>query len=192
MRKYRWSLLKSLEFLNSRRPDLEIRATFIHQLSAYEQRLHQYFNTSAFTSKWDELSEVNPYVTSEELILRNTFINAQMGPLANFKVPKGHQTTQLLKWIDEVEVERASKGKAALRANEFEDDLLNQQVKKKVQNHHLIDNSTVNKALRRRSFTLSQITGVKDFGLGEMQKSDMSHRSTKADKVAIKVNVNMP
>ena len=30
MRKYKWSLLKSLEFLNSRRPDLEIRATFIH------------------------------------------------------------------------------------------------------------------------------------------------------------------
>jgi protein-tyrosine phosphatase len=30
MRKYRWSLLKTLEFLNSRRPDLEIRATFIH------------------------------------------------------------------------------------------------------------------------------------------------------------------
>jgi protein-tyrosine phosphatase len=29
MRKYRWSLLKTLEFLNSRRPDLEIRATFI-------------------------------------------------------------------------------------------------------------------------------------------------------------------
>ena len=30
MRKFRWSLLKTLEFLNSRRPDLEIRATFIH------------------------------------------------------------------------------------------------------------------------------------------------------------------
>jgi len=30
MRKYKWSLLKTLEFLNSRRPDLEIRATFIH------------------------------------------------------------------------------------------------------------------------------------------------------------------
>jgi len=40
MKKYRWSLLKTLEFLNSRRPDLEIRATFIHQLSAFEQRLH--------------------------------------------------------------------------------------------------------------------------------------------------------
>jgi protein-tyrosine phosphatase len=39
MRKYRWSLLKTLEFLNSRRPDLEIRATFIKQLSEYESRL---------------------------------------------------------------------------------------------------------------------------------------------------------
>ena len=56
MRKYRWSLLKSLEFLNSRRPDLEIRATFIHQLSAYEERLKRKFN-SKFTSVWDDLSE---------------------------------------------------------------------------------------------------------------------------------------
>ena len=29
MRKYRWSMIKTLEFLNSRRPDLEIKATFI-------------------------------------------------------------------------------------------------------------------------------------------------------------------
>jgi protein-tyrosine phosphatase len=29
MRKYRWTLLKTLEFLNSRRPDLEMRTTFI-------------------------------------------------------------------------------------------------------------------------------------------------------------------
>jgi len=39
MKKYKWSLLKTLEFLNSRRPDLEIRATFIKQLSDYENRL---------------------------------------------------------------------------------------------------------------------------------------------------------
>ena len=29
MRKFRWSLCKTLEFLSSRRPDLEIRASFI-------------------------------------------------------------------------------------------------------------------------------------------------------------------
>ena len=58
-----------------------------------------------------------------------------MGPLANFKVPKGHQTTQALKWIDEVEPERVNTGKAALRANNFDDDLLNLEDVKKVDNH---------------------------------------------------------
>jgi hypothetical protein len=47
-----------------------------------------------------------------------------MGPLADFRVPKGHQKEQCLKWIDEVEKERATKGKAALRGNDFENDLL--------------------------------------------------------------------
>lgn len=56
MKRYRWSLLKTLEFLNSRRPDLEIRATFIHQLSAYETRLQQQRDAPTITSKWDELS----------------------------------------------------------------------------------------------------------------------------------------
>ena len=32
MEKYRWSLMKALEFLNSRRPDLEMRANFLHQV----------------------------------------------------------------------------------------------------------------------------------------------------------------
>ena len=31
MRRYRWSLLKTLEFLNSRRPDLEMRPSFLAQ-----------------------------------------------------------------------------------------------------------------------------------------------------------------
>ena len=39
MRKYRWSMIKTLEFLNSRRPELEIKAKFIEQLNEYEQRL---------------------------------------------------------------------------------------------------------------------------------------------------------
>jgi len=75
MKKYKWSLLKTLEFLNSRRPDLEIRATFIHQLSAYESRLALDKN-SIITSKWDELNNPKAPVTCEELVLRNTFINA--------------------------------------------------------------------------------------------------------------------
>lgn len=75
MRKYKWSLLKTLEFLNSRRPDLEIRATFIHQLSAYENRLYKN-GCGPKTSKWTEISDENCYMESEELLLRNTFMNA--------------------------------------------------------------------------------------------------------------------
>lgn len=76
MRKYKWSLLKSLEFLNSRRPDLEIRATFIHQLSEYEFRLKKQMKSN-ISSKWDELSNVKPTFACEELLLRNTFVNSQ-------------------------------------------------------------------------------------------------------------------
>jgi protein-tyrosine phosphatase len=39
MSSFRWSLLKSLEFVNSRRPDLEIRANFLQQLQSYTKRL---------------------------------------------------------------------------------------------------------------------------------------------------------
>lgn len=83
MRRYQWNLLKTLEFLNSRRPDLEIRASFIQQLSAYENRLTKQ-GMGPKSSKWTELSEINPTMESEELLLRNTFLNAQMGPLAEF------------------------------------------------------------------------------------------------------------
>lgn len=38
------------------------------------------------TQKWDELSNKNANYECEELILRNTFVNAQMGPLADFRV----------------------------------------------------------------------------------------------------------
>jgi hypothetical protein len=75
MKKYKWSLLKTLEFLNSRRPDLEIRATFIHQLSAYENRLYK-VGQGPKTSKWTEISDENQFLESEELLLRNTFLNA--------------------------------------------------------------------------------------------------------------------
>ena len=86
MRKYRWSLLKTLEFLNSRRPDLEIRATFIKQLSDYENRL-KLRNLGPNTSKWDDISDENKFLESDELMLRNTFLNAQNGPVTQLGRP---------------------------------------------------------------------------------------------------------
>ena len=38
MESFQWDLLKTLEFINSRRPDLEIRANFLQQLQTYTKR----------------------------------------------------------------------------------------------------------------------------------------------------------
>ena len=76
MRRYSWSLLKTLEFLNSRRPDLEMRPSFLAQLQAYENRLYAK-GIGPKTQTWKELSDNQTYhLENEELILRNTFVNS--------------------------------------------------------------------------------------------------------------------
>ena len=100
MRRYQWTLLKTLEFLNSRRPDLEIRANFIHQLTAYENRLVS-SGLGPKTSKWTEVSEKTNDFENEELLLRNTYLNAQMGPFADFSVMGDKQRPAKIKWIDD-------------------------------------------------------------------------------------------
>lgn len=73
MRKYKWSLYKTLEFLNSRRPDLEIKASFIRQLSYYEKRLYMQFGSQS--DSWTELA-TKPHLENEELIIAHTYLNA--------------------------------------------------------------------------------------------------------------------
>jgi hypothetical protein len=92
MRKYRWSMMKTLEFLSSRRPDLEIKASFISQLEDYERRLNKQ-NLGPLSFSFDEYSfrtptgqrapgvKVTAELEAEEAILRNTFVNAQSGPI---------------------------------------------------------------------------------------------------------------
>lgn len=58
----------------------------------------------------------------EELILRNTFVNAQMGPLADFRSHLGQleaPRVPKLKWVDNGE-----DNKNKLRTNNSEDDLI--------------------------------------------------------------------
>ncbi len=114
MKKFRWSMLKTLEFLNSRRPDLEIRANFIQQLRDYEQRLTR-LGFGPKSASWNEFSsgpypQVNPHGVflvngkdqdKDELLLRNTFLNAQMGPIAQLNDLAGVIKSQRLKWVDE-------------------------------------------------------------------------------------------
>jgi len=79
-------MIKCLEFLNSRRPDLEIRVTFIRQLGEYEQRLSAR-NFGPMTVGWNDLSHKNMYLESEELLIRNTFMNAKPNDRVNLNAP---------------------------------------------------------------------------------------------------------
>ena len=52
MRKYRWTLQKTIQFMLSRRPDFRIRPSFMHQLNAYEARLLK-MGLGAKSSDWN-------------------------------------------------------------------------------------------------------------------------------------------
>ena len=80
--RFKWSLFKTLEYLNSRRPDLEIRANFFHQLTNLEGKLIKNSNKN-FTSSWNEAS---PDIDNDEMLLRNTFLNAKNAPYDDFLI----------------------------------------------------------------------------------------------------------
>jgi len=97
MRAFNWGLKKTMEFLSSRRPDLNLKPCFLQQLSAHERRLMQN-SKHRFTLSWDDpLTDTR--ADSEELLLRNTYLNSQMGPLATLVGPEHHRTPRLL-WLD--------------------------------------------------------------------------------------------
>lgn len=55
------------------------------------------------TSKWDEINEENKFLESDELLLRNTFLNAQNGPVCQMGKPgmfNSYPRKRLLKWRD--------------------------------------------------------------------------------------------
>ena len=139
MQKYRWSLYKTLEFLNSRRPDLEIRAAFVSQLADFEQKLILQ-QRGPQTANWNEVADnritlnQDKFYPDEELLLRNTFLNAHLGGnksfdrsrrFENFKqenkveeVPEESGQNRL-RWID-----NNADDKNMLRTNNSEDDLV--------------------------------------------------------------------
>ena len=65
------------------RPDLEIKASFFHQLTALEQKLLK-SGQGAFSSSWDPSLEQDLNLEQDERLLRNTFQNAKQSPPAEY------------------------------------------------------------------------------------------------------------
>ena len=69
MKKYYWSVNKSIEFLKSKKEDIEIEPYFIQQLLSYEIRLSKI--THIKTTNWNEIT----FKDNDEKLLRNTYVN---------------------------------------------------------------------------------------------------------------------
>lgn len=102
MTKFKWNLYKTLEFLHSRRPDLEIRASFFQQLNRLESKL---VNKGIVKyGSWDELN-VEKEILDEEIIIRNTFLNAKISKYEG-KSLRNFDKRKKIHWIDEVYKDR--------------------------------------------------------------------------------------
>jgi hypothetical protein len=108
MKKYNWGLRKTMEFLSSRRPDLNLKPAFLQQLSGYERRL---MAQSKHPPSLDWNDADFSHLECEELLLRNTYINSQMGPLAEFNVGDSASVARprRLVWADNSQDEKADK-----------------------------------------------------------------------------------
>lgn len=97
-----------------------MRPSFLSQLSQYENKLYVR-GLGPKTQRWTELSENHIQLENEELIVRNTYLNSQMAPLAelNFGPGAEDKTNFTLKWADE------KLKKPLTEENLDEDDLVN-------------------------------------------------------------------
>lgn len=79
MKKFKWKLNKALQFLQSRRSDVAIKAAFHRQLISFERRLALSVDLS---SNWDIPPPSNGSCSMDHLIMFNTYINSQVGAKA--------------------------------------------------------------------------------------------------------------
>jgi protein-tyrosine phosphatase len=92
MHKYKWSLTKSLEFLNSRKPDCKLKPNFLMQLVKLEAFLMK-ISGLLFSKTWDLTGN------EEENLLRNTFLNSKPGEFVRYD-GKVRKKKKVIKWLD--------------------------------------------------------------------------------------------
>ena len=85
MQRYRWGLIKTLEFLNAKKPGLEMTASILKELLAYEQKLEN--DEIGFLSKdWTQFYEQGINF-NEETLLVNSYKNSLKAEIGNAFIP---------------------------------------------------------------------------------------------------------
>lgn len=80
IRKYRWTLKKSMEFLSSKKNDIDIPSYFINQITNFETRLTKY-GYGPKSANWNDVGTglLND-IDNEEVLIRNTYLNGIVTP----------------------------------------------------------------------------------------------------------------
>jgi len=101
MKKYRWTLYKTLEFIQSRKPNVSIRPNFLSQLMSLENKLAR-LGFAAKTYNWSEIGDNPKNLESDELLVTNTFLNSKPNPPADYQNLnlKEYKTSKIV-WIDQ-------------------------------------------------------------------------------------------
>jgi hypothetical protein len=97
MKKYRWSLHKCLEFLYSKKPNIEIQPSFYNQIVALENKFIK-TGMGPKTQTWNEVGHEEH--ESDERVLANTFLNSKKLPLADFTNVSSKEKQNKLDWAD--------------------------------------------------------------------------------------------
>lgn len=92
MNRFKWSLTKSLEFLNSRKPDCKIKPNFLFQLVKLENQFSKICGFS-LAKTWELTEDL------EEVVLRNTFLNSKPGEFVKQDNAK-RKKKRKIRWID--------------------------------------------------------------------------------------------
>lgn len=74
MQRFRWGLVKSLEFMNAKKPGLEMTASLLKKLLQFENRLEK-DHIRILTKDWNTFYSEGEFY-QEELIVANSFKNA--------------------------------------------------------------------------------------------------------------------
>ena len=95
MKKYKWSLKKSFEYLKSKKQDIDIPDYFFRQLQNFENRLR---NRGELTRDipWEFSNLVDP----EEKLLRNTYINGLKPEVININMNQLKENKRHILWAD--------------------------------------------------------------------------------------------
>ena len=98
MKKYKWSLKKSMEYLKSKKQDVDIPSYFLSQLIKFESRLFQKGElTKDIPWSFDNLKD------PEEKLLRNTYLNGlNKNKINRRKLNENKGKIRHIKWIDDL------------------------------------------------------------------------------------------